>query len=71
MADELVTVRTFWDVAEAHLAKSVLEEAGVQAFLANEYSVMMTPHLANPSGIELKVQRSQAEKAIEVLKGRD
>ncbi len=68
MADELVTVETFWQVSLAHLAKSTLEEVGIQAFLENEYAVMMTPHLANPSGVKLLVKRSDAQKATEVLK---
>ena len=36
MVDKLVTVRTFGNAIEAHLAKSALEEAGIQAFLENE-----------------------------------
>jgi hypothetical protein len=71
MADDLVTIRTFWNVGEAHLATNLLEAAGIQAFLENEYSVMMMPHMANPSGIQLKTRRSQSEKAIETLKGHD
>ena len=68
MADELVTVETFWNVSKAGLAKSTLEEAGIQAFLENEYSVMMTPHLSNPSGVKLLAKRSDAQKAAEALK---
>ena len=68
MSDELVAVETFWNVSEAHLAKSTLEEAGIEAYLENEYSVMITPHLANPSGVKLLVKRSDAQKATEVLK---
>ncbi len=68
MVDELVTVETFWDVSKAHLAESTLAEAGIQAFLENEYAVMMTPHLADPAGVKLLVKRSDAQKATEVLK---
>ena len=67
MVDGIVTVQTFWNVSEAHLAKSSLEEAGIQAFLENEYSVMMTPHLADPSGVKLRVKQSDADRAAEVL----
>ena len=68
MADELVTIETFWNVSKAGLAKSTLEEAGIQAFLENEYAVMMTPHLADPAGVKLLVKQGDAKKATEVLK---
>ncbi len=68
MTDELVPVETFWNVSEANLAKSKLEEAGIEGFLENEYSVMMTPHLANPSGVKLLVKPGDAQRAAEVLK---
>jgi hypothetical protein len=67
MSDELVVVKTFWQASEAHLAKAKLEEAGIQAFLDNEFSVTMTPHLANPSGVRLLVKRGDAQKATEFL----
>ena len=68
MADELVAIETFWNVSEAHLAKTKLEETGIPAFLENEYAVMMTPHLANPSGVKLLVKQGDVQKATEVLK---
>ena len=40
MVDELVTVATFWNAIEAHLAMSSLEEAGIQAFLENENAML-------------------------------
>ena len=67
MADELVTIETFWNVSEAHLAKSRLEEAGIEAFLENEYAVMMTPHLANPAGIKLNVKQPDVQTAMALL----
>ncbi len=67
MADELVTIQTFWNAGEAHLAKSRLEDADIVAFLENEYSVMITPHMANPSGIKLNVQRCDVQTALELL----
>ena len=67
MVDELVTVQTVWNVSAAHFAQSRLEEADIVAFLENEYAVMMTPHMANPSGIKLNVKRCDAQAALEVL----
>lgn len=64
----LVTVGTFWNVGEAYLAMSALENTGVQGFLENEYTVLMEPQSANPVGVKLNVRQSDAQRAIEVLK---
>ncbi len=71
MSEELVTVETFWNVSEAHLAKALLQEAGIQTFLENENAVMMTPHLADPCGVRLLVKQKDAEQAREFLKTRE
>ncbi len=68
MADEFVTVGTFGNTTEAHLAKSSLEKVGIQGFLENEFSVTMTPHMASPAGVKLLVKQSDAQKAAETLK---
>ena len=68
MADELVTVDSFWQVSQAHLAKSALEGVGIQAFLENENTVMMAPHLTNSTGVKLLVKRCDLQQATEVLK---
>ena len=68
LSDELVTIETFWNASEAHVAKSCLEEAGVEGFLENEFSVSMTPHLASPAGIKLNVRRSDVQMATDLLK---
>lgn len=67
MVDELVTIQTFGNVSEAHLANSRLKEASILAFLENEHAVMMTPHLANPLGVKLKVKRCDVQAALECL----
>ena len=64
MAAELVTVRTFKNPVEAHLAMSALKAAGVQAFLENEYSQPMTPHFA----VKLTVRQSDFQRADDTLK---
>ena len=68
LPDKLVTIETFWNVSEAHLAISCLEEAGVEGVLENEHSVSMTPHLASPEGIKLNVRQSDAQVATNLLK---
>jgi hypothetical protein len=68
MADELVTVATFSNASEAHLALSALESAGVQAFLENENVVLTMPYLTNAAGVKLNVRRSDIQRANELLK---
>jgi len=68
MSEELVTVETFWNVSEAHLAKASLQQAGIHAFLENEHAVMTTPHLEDPCGVRLPVKRMDAERAKVCLK---
>jgi hypothetical protein len=69
MVDELVTVKTFWNAIEAHLAKSALEMAGIQAFLENENVVLMDWGPGNPVvGVKLNVKNSDVQRAIEALK---
>ena len=67
MAEQLVTVESFWNVSEAHLAKNVLQEAGIQAFLANENTTLLFPFWLG-RGVRLKVKRSDVQKALEALK---
>ncbi len=68
MSDELITIATFGNVSEAHLAKSCLEESCIEGFLENEYSAVMTPHLASPAGIKLNVRQADVQTATELLK---
>ena len=68
MVDELVTVKTFWNVIEANLAKSALEEAGIQVFLENENARL---NLAVMVPMKLNVKKIDAQRAIEVLKPHD
>ncbi|MDP1562419.1 MAG: DUF2007 domain-containing protein [Pirellulaceae bacterium] len=68
MADELVTIQTFGNIVEAHFAKSRLEEADIDAFIENEYSVLMTPHLASPFGVKLIVRQCDVQEALKLLR---
>lgn len=67
MTDHLVTIRTYWNTVEACRDKSLLDEASIKSILENEYAVMMTPHLADPSGIKLKVKSSDVQISLEIL----
>lgn len=63
-----VTLRTLRDVPQAQLAKSILESAGIQCFLADENLVQMDWFYSNViGGIKLWVDEGDAEAAAKLL----
>ena len=65
---DLVTVRTFWSLPEANLAKGILENAGIEVFLFDENIVGLGWYANAVSGVKLKVDRENAEEADRVLR---
>lgn len=64
----LVTVQSYRDLSEASIARSVLESAGIQAFLSEENLVRMNWMLSNfLGGIRLQVAEEDLETAQEIL----
>jgi hypothetical protein len=61
---ELTTIRTFRDLSEALSAKGLLESAGIESYLTDEYSSKLAYAI---SGMSLQVKQSDAEAAIELL----
>jgi len=59
------TIRSFYNLAEAGFAQSLLESAGIQAALADQYAYAAGQILA--SGIRLQVPEADAERAVEIL----
>lgn len=71
MPQQRVTVATFDQAANAHLSKAQIEEEGIEAFIADENTVTMNWLFSNAvGGIKLQVNAADAEKAIEILRGR-
>ena len=65
---ELVTIASFSDSVQAAFARNILEEAGVQAFLADEAMVSMAWYLAGAlAGIKLQVAAEDVQRARAVL----
>jgi orotate phosphoribosyltransferase len=68
MVPDLVTIEKFDDNFEADLAKALLEENGVQAFLTNELVFSMVPGiLPDKFYIELQVGPADEARAREIL----
>lgn len=65
---EFIILNTYTNYVDAHIAKGVLEEEGIESWLKDENTVTIDPVLTNAiGGIKLMVATEQAQKAWEVL----
>jgi hypothetical protein len=65
---KLITIRQYRDPAEAMIAKSALDSAGIFAFLRDENTVRVDWFWSNAiGGIRLQIRPEDAEAAEEVL----
>ena len=62
---ELVTIRQFGNLAEALMAKSCLDSAGIECFLADANMAWLDSPVVR--GMRLQVSPDDAETAIELL----
>jgi len=65
---DLVTVRSFWSLPEASLAKGLLELAGIECFLFDENIVGLGLYVNAVRGVTLRVDRHLAEEADTILR---
>jgi Putative prokaryotic signal transducing protein len=66
--DDLITVASYPDSAEAELAKERLELEGVAAFVIGGQTAGVMPFLTGPTGgVRLQVGRLDADRAREIL----
>ena len=67
-AEDLITIRTFTNVADALLAKTVLDSAEIECFLFDENVIRMDWFYSNlVGGVKLLVRAGDAAAATEVL----
>jgi len=65
---DLVTIRSFWNLVEAELAKGLLDAAGIEAFLFDDNMVRQNVLYANAiGGVKLRVDALNVETANRVL----
>jgi hypothetical protein len=66
--DELITVASFADVAEAELAKERLGLEGIRAFVIGAQTAGVMPYLTGPTGgVRVQVEPKDLERAKEIL----
>lgn len=64
----LVTVRRYRDLTEAFVGRSLLESAGIPAWIADEHLVRMNWFLSNSvGGMRLQVDENDKADALEIL----
>jgi len=63
----MTVVKSYASLADAHIAKGMLEAAGVEADILDEYVAGNAPYLLGPSGIRLSVADEDASAAREAL----
>jgi predicted Fe-Mo cluster-binding NifX family protein len=68
MASKLVTIATYYDYMEASMAKQMLEDEGIAAVIVGEKLSTAIGGLPALAMIELQVNETDAETALEVLK---
>ena len=61
--DDFVTVASYSEVGDAHLAQSVLDGSGIDSFLSGEEANILLPM----SGARLQVKLADVEAARELL----
>lgn len=65
---EFVLLNTYANYVDAHIARGVLEEEGINCWLKDENTVTIDPILTNAvGGIKLMVIREQAQRAWNLL----
>jgi len=65
---ELVTIRSFWGLLEAEMAKGLLDSAGIESFLFDDNMVRMDWFNANAlGGVKLRVDAENVDAANRVL----
>jgi hypothetical protein len=68
----MVTIKRFHDTMTAHIARSILQEEGIDAFIADENLANADPPIVFASGgVRIQVPDEDAERAWEILKGMD
>jgi hypothetical protein len=68
--DDLVTVASFADVAEAELARERLGLEGIRAFVLDAQTAGIMPFLASATGgVRVQVEPKDASRAKEILDG--
>ena len=65
--EEIIVIAVYETAMEAHLAKGLLEENGIPAFLKDENVTQLYLGVSIFGGIKLCILKKDEERAVEVL----
>jgi Putative prokaryotic signal transducing protein len=68
MPEETVILKVFTTEMDANMARDVLQDEGVSAFVFKDDGGGMEPHLQRTNGVRLVVNRGDVDRARKILK---
>jgi hypothetical protein len=68
MSEEIVILKVFATEMDAVMARDVLSDEGVRAFVSKDDSGGIEPHLQRTNGVSLKVNAADVEHAYQILR---
>jgi hypothetical protein len=68
MSEEVVVLKVFTNELDAAMARDVLQDEGVTAFVFKDDSGGMEPHLQRTNGVSLMVNAADAQRADQILR---
>jgi len=67
-----IQIRSFDNYISAHIRMTMLQDAGINCHLKDEYTITLDPFLSPAiGGMKLMVYPSQAQRAVELLEETD
>jgi len=67
MSEDVVVLKVFTNEMDASMARDVLQDEGVTAFVFKDDSGGMEPHLQRTNGVSLMVSAADVQRAHEIL----
>ena len=67
MPEETVVLTVFATQMDGNMARDVLQDDGIKAFVFKDDAGGMEPHLQRTNGVRLVVKRVDAERASKIL----
>ena len=68
MSEEVAVLKVFNNEIDAGMAQQMLQNAGIKALVLKDDGGGMEPHLQRTNGVRLLLNRSDAERAYQVLR---
>ncbi len=67
--NDWITILTFYQPHEAHVAAGYLEDNGIETFVKDEITAQLQGYMSNAmGGVKLQVRESQLEKVLPLLR---